>query len=161
MLNKNAGKVYEGTLDAKGLKFGIVCGRFNDFFVSRLLSGAIDAIVRHGGDAEDVSVAYVPGSYEIPFAVKQMVQKGEFNAVMALGVVIQGATPHASYINSEVAKGLAQIGLESGVPVTYGMITADNLEQAIERSGTKAGNKGVDAALAAIEMANLTRVMKK
>ena len=161
MLNKNAGKVYEGTLDAKGLKFGIVCGRFNDFFVSRLLSGAIDAIVRHGGDAEDVSVAYVPGSYEIPFAVKQMVQKGEFDAVMALGVVIQGATPHASYINSEVAKGLAQISLESGVPVTYGMITADNLEQAIERSGTKAGNKGVDAALAAIEMANLTRVLKK
>ena len=161
MLNKNAGKVYEGTLDAKGLKFGIVCGRFNDFFVSRLLSGAIDAIVRHGGDAENISVAYVPGSYEIPFAVKQMVQKGEFDAVMALGVVIQGATPHASYINSEVAKGLAQISLESGVPVTYGMITADNLEQAIERSGTKAGNKGVDAALAAIEMANLTRVMKK
>lgn len=161
MLNKTAGKVYEGTLDAKGLKFGIVCGRFNDFFVSRLLSGAIDAIVRHGGDAEDVSVAYVPGSYEIPFAVKQMVQKGEFDAVMALGVVIQGATPHASYINSEVAKGLAQISLESGVPVTYGMITADNLEQAIERSGTKAGNKGVDAALAAIEMANLTRVLKK
>lgn len=161
MLNKNAGKIYEGTLDAKGLKFGIVCGRFNDFFVSRLLSGAIDAIVRHGGSAEDVSVAYVPGSYEIPFAVKQMVQKGGFDAVMALGVVIQGATPHASYINSEVAKGLAQIGLESGVPVTYGMITADNLEQAIERSGTKAGNKGVDAALAAIEMANLTRVLKK
>lgn len=161
MLNKNAGTVYEGTLDAKGLKFGIVCGRFNDFFVSRLLSGAIDAIVRHGGDADDVSVAYVPGSYEIPFAVKQMVQRGEFDAVMALGVVIQGATPHASYINSEVAKGLAQISLESGVPVTYGMITADNLEQAIERSGTKAGNKGVDAALAAIEMANLTRVMKK
>ena len=159
MLNKNAGKVYEGTLDAKGLKFGIVCGRFNDFFVSRLLSGAIDAIVRHGGDANDVSVAYVPGSSEIPFAVKQMVQKGEFDAVMALGVVIQGATPHASYINSEVAKGLAQIGLESGVPVTYGMITADNLEQAIERSGTKAGNKGVDAALAAIEMANLTKVL--
>ncbi len=161
MLNKNAGTVYEGTLDAKGLKFGIVCGRFNDFFVSRLLSGAIDAIVRHGGNADDVSVAYVPGSYEIPFAVKQMVQRGEFDAVMALGVVIQGATPHASYINSEVAKGLAQISLESGVPVTYGMITADNLEQAIERSGTKAGNKGVDAALAAIEMANLTRVMKK
>ena len=161
MLNKNAGTVYEGTLDAKGLKFGIVCGRFNDFFVSRLLSGAVDAIVRHGGNADDISVAYVPGSYEIPFAVKQMVQRGEFDAVMALGVVIQGATPHASYINSEVAKGLAQISLESGVPVTYGMITADNLEQAIERSGTKAGNNGVDAALAAIEMANLVRVMKK
>ena len=159
MLNKNAGTVYEGTLDAKGLKFGIVCGRFNDFFVSRLLSGAVDAIVRHGGDANDVSVAYVPGSYEIPFAVKQMVQRGEFDAVMALGVVIQGATPHASYINSEVAKGLAQISLESGVPVTYGMITADNLEQAIERSGTKAGNKGGDAALAAIEMANLNKLL--
>ena len=159
MLNKNAGTVYEGTLDAKGLKFGIVCGRFNDFFVSRLLSGAVDAIVRHGGNADDISVAYVPGSYEIPFAVKQMVQRGEFDAVMALGVVIQGATPHASYINSEVAKGLAQISLESGVPVTYGMITADNLEQAIERSGTKAGNKGVDAALAAIEMANLSKVI--
>ena len=161
MLNKNAGKVYEGTLDAKGLKFGIVCGRFNDFFVSRLLSGAVDAIVRHGGDSENISVAYVPGSYEIPFAVKKMVATGKFDAVMALGVVIQGATPHASYINAEVAKGLAQIGLESGVPVTYGMITADNLEQAIERSGTKAGNKGVDAALAAIEMANLTRVLDK
>ena len=160
MLNKNAGKVYEGTLDAKGLKFGIVCGRFNDFFVSRLLSGAIDAIVRHGGEAENVSVAYVPGSYEIPFAVKKMVATGKFDAVMALGVVIQGATPHASYINAEVAKGLAQIGLESGVPVTYGMITADNLEQAIERSGTKAGNKGVDAALAAIEMANLNKAIK-
>ena len=103
----------------------------------------------------------MPGSYEIPFAVKKMVATGKFDAVMALGVVIQGATPHASYINAEVAKGLAQIGLESGVPVTYGMITADNLEQAIERSGTKAGNKGVDAALAAIEMANLTRVLDK
>ena len=153
--------ILEGNFNAEGLKFGIVCGRFNDFFVSRLLSGAVDAIVRHGGNADDISVAYVPGSYEIPFAVKQMVQRGEFDAVMALGVVIQGATPHASYINSEVAKGLAQISLESGVPVTYGMITADNLEQAIERSGTKAGNKGVDAALAAIEMANLVRVMKK
>ena len=160
MLNKNAGTVYEGTLDAKGLKFGIVCGRFNDFFVSRLLSGAVDAIVRHGGNADDISVAYVPGSYEIPFAVKQMVQRGEFDAVMALGVVIQGATPHASYINSEVAKGLAQISLESGVPVTYGMITADNLEQAINRSGVKAGNKGVDAALAAVEMVNLARAIK-
>ena len=160
MLNKNAGTVYEGTLDAKGLKFGIVCGRFNDFFVSRLLSGAVDAIVRHGGNADDISVAYVPGSYEIPFAVKQMVQRGEFDAVMALGVVIQGATPHASYINSEVAKGLAQLGLESGIPVTYGMITADNLEQAINRSGVKAGNKGVDAAVAAIEMVNLSRAIK-
>ena len=161
MIEKAVTNVYEGVLDAGDLKIGIVCARFNEFFVSKLLSGAVDCIVRHGGSAANISVAYVPGSYEIPFAVKQMVQKGEFDAVMALGVVIQGATPHASYINSEVAKGLAQIGLESGVPVTYGMITADNLEQAIERSGTKAGNKGVDAALAAIEMANLTRVLKK
>ena len=131
MIDKNAGKVYEGTLEAKGLKFGIVCARFNDFFVSRLLSGAMDTIVRHGGSAADVSVVYVPGSYEIPFAVSKLLKKGGFDAIMALGVVIQGSTPHASLINNEVAKALAQLGLESGVPVTYGMITADNLEQAI------------------------------
>ena len=160
MIDRNAGCVYEGMLDASGLKFGIVCARFNDFFVSRLLSGAMDAIVRHGGSAENVSVAYVPGSYEIPFAVKKMLATGKFDAVFALGVVIQGATPHAGYINSEVAKCLAQLGLESCIPVTYGMITADNLDQAIERSGTKAGNKGVDAALAAIEMANLNKAIK-
>jgi 6,7-dimethyl-8-ribityllumazine synthase len=160
MIDKNVGCVYEGMLEAKGLKFGIVCARFNDFFVSRLLSGAVDAIVRHGGDASDITVAYVPGSYEIPFAVKKMLATGKFDAVLALGVVIQGATPHAGYINSEVSKCLAQLGLESGTPVTYGMITADNLDQAIERSGTKAGNKGVDAALAAIEMANLNKAIK-
>ena len=127
-MNKNAGKIFEGTLDASGIKIGIVCARFNDFLVSRLLSGAMDAIVRHGGEAENVSVAYVPGSYEIPLAVKKMLDRKEFDAVVALGVVIQGDTPHASYINAEVATGLAQLGLESGVPVTYGMITADNLE---------------------------------
>ena len=160
MSDKCAGKIFEGTLEARGLKFGIVCARFNDFFVSRLLSGAMDAIVRHGGKAEDVAVAYVPGSYEIPFAVKKMIARTEYDAIIALGVVIQGSTPHAGLINAEVAKGLAMLGMESGVPVTYGMITADNLEQAIERSGTKAGNKGVDAALAAIEMANLNRVIK-
>ena len=159
--NKVAGTIYEGMLDARGLKFGIVCARFNDFFVSKLLEGAMDAIVRHGGKAESVSVAYVPGSYEIPFAVKRLLQsEKKFDAVLALGVVIQGATPHAGYINSEVAKSLAQLGLEFGIPVTYGMITADNLEQAIERSGTKAGNKGVDAALAAIEMANLNKAIR-
>ena len=159
-MDKNAGKIFEGTLCAEGIKIGIVCARFNDFLVSRLLSGAIDAVVRHGGDAQNISVAYVPGSYEIPFAVKQMIDRKEFDAIVALGVVIQGDTPHASYINSEVAKGLAQLGLESGIPVTYGMITADNLEQAINRSGVKAGNKGVDAALAAIEMVNLSRAIK-
>ena len=159
MIDKTVGNVYEGVLSAQGLKFGIVCGRFNDFFVSRLLSGAVDAITRHGGKASDISVAYVPGSYEIPFAIKKMLETGKYDAVIALGVVIQGATSHAGYINSEVAKCVAQLGLEFGVPVTYGMITAENLDQAIERSGTKAGNKGVDAALAAIEMANLTKVL--
>ncbi len=159
MIDKTVGSVLEGVLDAKGLKFAIVCARFNDFFVSKLLSGAVDAIVRHGGSAADITVLYVPGSYEIPFAVKKALELKKFDAVLALGVVIQGATPHAGYINSEVAKCLAQLGLESGTPVTYGMITADNLDQAIERSGTKAGNKGVDAAVAAIEMANLNRAI--
>ena len=160
MIDKTPGIVYEGTLEAKGLRFGIVCARFNNFFVEKLLDGAVDTLVRHGADAKDVAVAYVPGSYEIPFAIKKMLQLNKFDAIMALGVVIQGATPHAGYINSEVAKCLAQLGLESGVPVTYGMITADNLDQAIERSGTKAGNKGADAALAAIEMVNLSKAMK-
>lgn len=158
--NKSAGTVFEGSLEARGLEFGIVCARFNDVFVSKLLDGAMDAIVRHGGDANDVSVAYVPGSYEIPFAIKKMLRTEKYDAILALGVVIQGATAHAGYINSEVAKCLAQLGLEFGVPVTYGMITAENLEQAIERSGTKAGNKGVDAALAAIEMANLNKAIR-
>lgn len=157
MMKNQVGKYFEGSFDAKGLKFGIVCGRFNEFFVSKLLDGAVDAIVRHGGAAADIAVAYVPGSYEIPFAVKKMLATGKYDAVIALGVVIQGATPHAGYINAEVAKCLAQLGLESGHPVTYGMITADNIEQAIERSGTKAGNKGVDAAVAAIEMVNLAK----
>lgn len=159
-MEKNAGKIFEGSLNAKGVKFGIVCARFNDFLVSRLLSGAMDTIVRHGGDAGDVSVAYVPGSYEIPFTVKKMLECKKFDAIIALGVVIQGDTPHAGLINAEVAKGLAQLGMEFGVPVTYGMITADNLEQAINRSGVKSGNKGVDAAVAAIEMVNLTRAIQ-
>lgn len=159
-MDKTIGTTLEGAMNAAGMKFGIVCGRFNEFFVSKLLSGAVDAIVRHGGAAADVTAAWVPGSYEIPFAVKKMLETGKYDAVIALGVVIQGATPHAGYINNEVAKCLAQLGMEYGKPVTYGMITADNIEQAIERSGTKVGNKGVDAALAAIEMVNLTKSMK-
>ena len=159
-MNKQVGTVFEGALTAEGMKFGVVCARFNDFFVSKLLDGAVDVIVRHGGDAKKISVAYVPGSYEIPFAVKKMIATKKFDAVIALGVVIQGATPHAGYINSEVAKCLAQLGLESGTPVTYGLITADNLDQAVERSGSKAGNKGGDAARAAIEMVNLCRSIK-
>ena len=154
-------KTYEGDLQAQGLKFGLVAARFNDFFVSHLVEGAVDTIVRHGGNADDIAVAWVPGSYEIPFAVKKMLDSKKYDAIIAMGVVIQGATPHAGYINNEVAKSLAQLGMEYGIPVTYGMITADNIEQAIERSGTKAGNKGADAAHAAIEMANLNRQLSK
>jgi len=160
-MNPQVGTTLEGDFNAAGLKFAIVCSRFNDFFVSHLLSGAVDAIVRHGGAAKNITVAYVPGSYEIPFAVNKLVRSKKFDAALALGVVIQGATPHAGYINNEVAKALAQIGMETGIPVSYGMVTADNLDQAIERSGTKAGNKGADAVRAAIEMANLNRAMKK
>ena len=152
---------YEGSLQAEGLKFGLVAARFNDFFVSHLVEGAVDTIVRHGGNADDIALAWVPGSYEIPFAVKKMLDSKKYDAIIAMGVVIQGATPHAGYINNEVAKSLAQLGMEYGTPVTYGMITADNIEQAIERSGTKAGNKGADAAHAAIEMANLNRQLAK
>ena len=154
-------KTYEGDLQAQGLKFGLVAARFNDFFVSHLVEGAVDTIVRHGGNADDIAVAWVPGSYEIPFAVKKMLDSKKYDAIIAMGVVIQGAPPHAGYINNEVAKSLAQLGMEYGIPVTYGMITADNIEQAIERSGTKAGNKGADAAHAAIEMANLNRQLAK
>jgi 6,7-dimethyl-8-ribityllumazine synthase len=155
------GKTYEGNLQAAGLKFGIVCGRFNEFFVSKLLGGAIDTIVRHGGTADAIDVAWVPGAYEVPFGAKKFIEKGGYDAVIALGVVIQGSTPHAGFISAEVSKALAQIGLESGVPVAYGMVTADNIEQAIERSGTKAGNKGADAAMAAMEMANLNQAFAK
>ena len=157
----DVGKVYSGNLQADGLKFAIVCGRFNEFFVSKLLDGAVDTIIRHGGSAEDIDVAWVPGSYEVPFAVKKFVDTKRYDAIIALGVVIQGATPHAGYINAEVSKTLAQLALDSGLPVTYGMVTANNIEQAIERSGTKAGNKGADAAMAAIEMANLNQAFDK
>ena len=158
-MKKEIKVVYEGSLEAKGLRFGIACSRFNEFFVSKLLEGAVDTIVRHGGNANDVEVAWVPGSFELPLALKRLAQSGKYDAVIALGVVIQGATPHASYISSEVAKALAQISLETGLPAIFGVITADNLEQAIERSGTKAGNRGGDAAKAAIEMANLMKTM--
>ena len=154
-------KTYEGDLQAQGLKFGLVAARFNDFFVSHLVEGAVDTIVRHGGNADDIALAWVPGSYEIPFAVKKMLDSKKYDAIIAMGVVIQGATPHAGYINNEVAKSLAQLGMEYGTPVTYGMITADNIEQAIERSGTKAGNRGFDVTVSAIEMANLAKAMNQ
>jgi len=157
MAELNIGKTYEGKLTAAGLNFGIVCSRFNEFFTSKLLDGAVDCIKRHDGDAEKIEVAWVPGSFEIPAVARRMAESGKYHAVLALGVVIQGETPHAQYINSEVAKGLAQINFSTGLPIIYGMVTADNLEQAIERSGTKAGNKGADAALSGIEMANLMK----
>jgi len=149
--------VLEGNLNAAGLKIAVVCARFNEFFVSKLFSGAVDAIVRHGGDRANITQAWVPGSFELPFAVSKFAKSGSYDAVIALGVVIQGATAHASTIYSQVSKSLAQIGMDSGVPVIYGVVTVENIEQAIERSGTKAGNRGADAAVAAIEMANLNK----
>jgi 6,7-dimethyl-8-ribityllumazine synthase len=153
-------KITEGKLTAKGLKFGIVVSRFNDFICDHLLSGAMDVLVRNGAEDGDIEVFKVPGAFEIPQAAKKVALSKRFDAVICLGAVIRGATPHFEYIAAEVSKGVAMIGLESEVPVTFGVLTTDNLEQAIERAGTKAGNKGWDAALSAIEMANLYREMK-
>ncbi len=151
----NAIKTYEGLLRADGRRFALVCARFNDFFVSKLVDGAIDCLVRHGASASDIEAAWVPGSFEIPLVAKRLALSGRFDAVIALGVVIQGSTAHANYVNAEVSKGLAQVSLSSGVPVVYGVVTTENIEQAIERSGSKAGNRGASAALTAIEMVNL------
>jgi len=151
----------EGRLDASGLRFGIVVSRFNNFITEELLAGAVDALTRHGAKEDDITVVRVPGSFEIPFAVKHLAESGKFDGVIALGAVIRGDTPHFEYIASEVSKGLAQINLEGGVPVSFGILTTDNVEQAIERAGTKAGNKGFDAALAAIEMARLKEEIAK
>ncbi len=153
-------KVTEGKLNAKGLKFGIVVSRFNDFICEHLLSGAMDVLVRNGADDGDIEVFKVPGAFEIPQAAKKVALSKRFDAVICLGAVIRGSTPHFEYIAAEVSKGVAMVGLEGEVPVTFGVLTTDNLEQAIERAGTKAGNKGWDAALSAIEMANLYREMK-
>lgn len=148
--------VYEGQLVGRGLRIGIVVSRFNDFITHRLLSGAFDALERHEVRREDIDVFWVPGAFEIPATAKKLVDKG-YDAIICLGAVIRGATPHFEYIASEVTKGIAQVALDSRIPVIYGVITADTLEQAIERAGTKAGNKGWEAAQAAIEMANLWR----
>ena len=150
-------KTYEGLLDAKGMRFAIVCARFNEFFVSHLLGGAVDCLLRHGAAKKDIETAWVPGSFEIPRVAKRFATCGKFDAVIALGVVIQGSTAHASYVNAEVSKGLAQVSAESGVPVIYGVVTTENIDQAIERSGCKAGNRGSSAAETAIEMASLMR----
>jgi 6,7-dimethyl-8-ribityllumazine synthase len=148
-------KIYEGRLVAKGIRFGIVISRFNEFMTSKLLDGAIDALIRHGADEENITVVRVPGSFELPYAASRLVDTKKYDAVICLGVVIRGETPHFTYICNEVAKGIAKISLEKGVPVIFGLVTAENLEQAIERSGSKAGNRGFDAALSAIEMVNL------
>ena len=149
--------VYEGKLTAEGLRFGIVVSRFNEFITSRLLEGALDALKRHGADLDGTEVAWVPGSFEIPLVAQKMARSGRYNAVICLGAVIRGSTPHFDYIAAEVTKGVATVSLSTGVPVVFGVITTDSIEQAIERAGTKMGNKGADAAVTAIEMANLMR----
>jgi 6,7-dimethyl-8-ribityllumazine synthase len=152
-------KTYEGKLLAADLKFGIVVSRFNEFITSKLLGGAIDALVRHGAEDANIEVAWVPGTYEIPLTTKKMADSGKYDAIICLGALIRGSTPHFDYIAAEVSKGIAQVGLESGVPAIFGVITTENIEQAIERAGTKAGNKGASAAEAGIEMANLLKTM--
>lgn len=155
------GQVFEGQLVATGLKVGIVVGRFNEFITSKLLGGAEDALKRHGVDEKDIDIAWVPGAFEIPFAAKKLLDTGKYDTVITLGTVIRGATPHFDYVCSEVAKGVGSLALSSGKPVIFGVLTTDTIEQAVERAGTKAGNKGWDAATAAIEMANLSRSIEK
>lgn len=149
----------EGGLDARGLKFGIVVSRFNDFIGERLLNGALDALLRAGANEDDIDVVKVPGSFEIPLAAKKLATSGKYNSVVCLGVVIRGSTPHFEYISAEVTKGIASVSLDSETPISLGVITTDNIEQAIERAGSKSGNKGWDAAFSAIEMANLLKAL--
>ncbi|KYH35315.1 6,7-dimethyl-8-ribityllumazine synthase [Clostridium tepidiprofundi DSM 19306] len=148
-------KIFEGNLIAQGLKFGIVVGRFNEFIGSKLLQGALDALKRHGADENDIEIAWVPGAFEIPLIAKKMCEKKEYDAIICLGAVIRGETSHFDYVSSEVSKGIANVSLQYGKPVIFGVLTTDSIEQAIERAGTKSGNKGYDAAVTAIEMANL------
>lgn len=154
-------RIIEGGLSAKGLKFGLVLSRFNDFIGSKLLEGAVDTLLRSGASDGDIDVVKVPGSFETPVAAQAMIKNGRYDAVICLGAIIRGSTPHFDYIASEAAKGIAKLSLEAGLPISFGIITADNLEQAIERAGTKSGNKGKDAALSAIEMANLFKELGK
>jgi 6,7-dimethyl-8-ribityllumazine synthase len=150
-------KHFEGMLLGKGLKFGVIVSRFNEFFSKKLLEGAQDALLRHGVSEDDIDIAWTPGSFEIPLIAQKLAETKKYNAIICLGVVIRGGTPHFEYIAAEVTKGVAKVGLDTGLPVIYGVITADTLEQAIERAGTKEGNKGFDAAVSAIEMANLVK----
>jgi 6,7-dimethyl-8-ribityllumazine synthase len=148
-------KIIQGELQAKGLKFAIIVSRFNDFITGKLLDGAVDALIRHGAKEEDVDVVKVPGAFEIPLAAKKVAEKGAYNAVICLGTVIRGATPHFDYVAAEVSKGIAAASLDTGVPIAFGVLTTDTIEQAVERAGTKSGNKGFDAAVTAIEMAQV------
>ena len=150
-------KVIEGKLTAKGVTFGIVVSRFNDFINNRLLDGALDALNRHGAEDKNILIVKVPGSFEIPLMAKKLADSGNYDAVICLGAVIRGATPHFEYVSAEVTKGIANVTLDTGIPVSFGILTTDNIEQAIERAGTKSGNKGWDAALAAIEMVNVLK----
>lgn len=152
-------KKFEGQLIAEGLKVGIVASRFNEFITNKLLEGAIDALKRHGVADADIAVAWVPGAFEIPMVAKKMAENGHYDAVICVGAVIRGSTPHFDYVAAEVSKGVAQVGLQTGIPTIFGVITTENIEQAIERAGTKSGNKGFEAAEAAIEMANLLKVL--
>ena len=147
--------IIEGYISGKNLKFGIVAARFNEFIVSKLVGGALDTLHRHETADSDIDVAWVPGAFEIPIAAKKMAESGQYDAVLCLGAVIRGSTTHYDYVCSEVSKGVAQVGLQTGVPTIFGVVTTENIEQAIERAGTKAGNKGADAAMAAMEMASL------
>jgi 6,7-dimethyl-8-ribityllumazine synthase len=150
-------KVIEGHLIGTGLKVAIVVARFNEFITGKLLTGAEDTLKRHGVQEDDVTIIWVPGAFEIPLTAQKLAEKGEYNTIITLGTVIRGATPHFDFVSNEVAKGVAQIGMQTGVPVIFGVLTTDTIEQAIERAGTKAGNKGSDAAVTAIELANLYR----
>jgi 6,7-dimethyl-8-ribityllumazine synthase len=152
---------YEGKISAEGKKFALVVSRFNDFVSDKLLAGALDALSRHGALDQDIDVVKVPGSFEIPLMAKKMAGKEKYDAVICLGAVIRGSTPHFEYVSAEVSRGIGQVGLQAGIPVIFGVITTDTLEQAIERAGTKAGNKGWSAAVAAMEMANLTEAIDK
>ncbi|WLD91883.1 6,7-dimethyl-8-ribityllumazine synthase [Alkalihalobacillus sp. AL-G] len=155
------GTIFEGHLVGSGLKVGIVVGRFNEFITSKLLSGAQDALKRHGVNDEDVDLAWVPGAFEIPMIAKKMVDSKQYDAVITLGTVIRGSTPHFDYVCKEVSKGVSSLSMDSGVPVIFGVLTTDSIEQAVERAGTKAGNKGWEAAVSAIEMGNLCRSFQK
>jgi 6,7-dimethyl-8-ribityllumazine synthase len=154
-------RVYEGNISGEGKRFGVIVGRFNDFISDRLLGGALDALARHGTKDEDVDIVKVPGAFEIPLMAKKMAEKKKHDAIICLGAVIRGSTPHFEYVSAEVSKGIASVSLDFGVPVIFGVITTDSLEQAIERAGSKSGNKGWAAAVAAMEMANLTESVEK